>query len=165
MRRIISVVRTGKTTSRYCHALLIAFRRHFTLYDSGVYTENGEIEMPILLRLGRIAAELDMGHLFETQPNRKFLHPTQPNPTHESAGAGCSLVEIMHRTSTSMYLLTFCVRVMSPERHHWKPAAKAAAVMLRTLHVDGQSPASSAHRPRRAFALCRHIAGWTQACN
>jgi len=31
--------------------------------------------------------------------------------------------------------------------------------------VTLQSPASIARRPRRAFALCRHIAGWTQACN
>jgi len=46
--------------------------------------------------------------------------------------------------------------------------------------IDGQSPASqprnfenapitrqasSARRPHRAFALCRHIAGWAQACN
>ena len=37
-----------------------------------------------------------------------------------------------HRASTSMYSLTFCVRVMSPERHHWKPAVQAAAIMLRT---------------------------------
>ena len=37
-----------------------------------------------------------------------------------------------HRASTSMYSLTFCVRVMSPERHHWKSAVQAAAVMLRT---------------------------------
>jgi len=71
---------------------------------------------------------------------------------------------------------------MSPERHHWKLAVQAAAVMLRTPLVNGQSPASyprpfpiygaqfenalpvsrrspasSARRPRRAFALCRHI--------
>jgi len=31
---------------------------------------------------------------------------------------------------------------MSPERHHWKPAVQAAAVMLRTPAVDGQLPAS-----------------------
>jgi len=31
-----------------------------------------------------------------------------------------------------MYSLTFCVRVMLPERHQWKPAVQAAAVMLRT---------------------------------
>ena len=37
-----------------------------------------------------------------------------------------------HRASTSMYSLTFCVCVMSPERHYWKPAVQAAAVMLRT---------------------------------
>jgi len=41
-----------------------------------------------------------------------------------------------------MYSLTFCVRVMSPERHHWKPAVHSAAVMLRTPPVDGQLPAS-----------------------
>jgi len=64
-----------------------------------------------------------------------------------------------------MYSLTFCVRVMLPERHQWKPAVQAAAVMLRTRPVDRQSPASSARTSRRAFALCRHIVGWTQACN
>ena len=48
-----------------------------------------------------------------------------------------------YRVSTSMYLLTFCIRVMSPERHHWKPAVQAATIMLRTPPpIDGQSPAS-----------------------
>ena len=28
------------------------------------------------------------------------------------------LTKTRHRASTSMYSLTFCVRVMSPERHH-----------------------------------------------
>ena len=37
-----------------------------------------------------------------------------------------------HRASTSMYSLTFCVRVMLPARHQWKPAVHADAVMLRT---------------------------------
>ena len=46
------------------------------------------------------------------------------------------------RASTSMYSLTFCVRFLLPERHHWKPAVQSAAVMLRTPPVDGQSPAS-----------------------
>jgi len=42
-----------------------------------------------------------------------------------------------------MYSLTFCVRVMLPERHQWKPAVQAAAVMLTTPPpVGGQSPAS-----------------------
>jgi len=50
-----------------------------------------------------------------------------------------------------MYSLTFCVRVMSPERHHWQPAVEAAAVMLRTPPVDGQSPASEP----RALAIYR----------
>ena len=89
-----------------------------------------------------------------------------------------------HRVSTSMYSLTFCVRVMSPERHHWKPAVQAAAIMLRTpppsprllpvtgqpashahlpytvrnfenAAITGRSPASSARTPRRAFVLSR----------
>jgi len=49
-----------------------------------------------------------------------------------------------HRATTSMYSLTFCVRVMLPERRQWKPAVQAAAVMLRTHPppVHGQSPAS-----------------------
>ena len=40
-----------------------------------------------------------------------------------------------------MYSLTFCVRVMSPERHHWKPAVHTAAVMLR------MPPSTASHRP------------------
>jgi len=45
---------------------------------------------------------------------------------------GAPTITTRHRASTSMYSLTFCVRVMSPERHQWKPAVQAAAVMLRT---------------------------------
>jgi len=41
-----------------------------------------------------------------------------------------------------MYSLTFCVRFLLPELHQRKPAVQAAAVMLRTPPVDGQSPAS-----------------------
>jgi len=90
-----------------------------------------------------------------------------------------------------MYSLTFCVRFLLPERHQRKPAVQAAAVMLRTppstanhrrashAHfpytarnfenslrhppVSGQQRAQTP--PSRPFALCRHIAGWTQACN
>jgi len=90
-----------------------------------------------------------------------------------------------------MYSLTFCVRVILPERHQWKPAVQTAAVMLRTppstanhrqashVHfpytarnfenasrhplVTGQQWAQTP--PSRPFALGRHIAGWTQACN
>ena len=99
-----------------------------------------------------------------------------------------TIIVTRHRVSTSIYLLTFCIRIMLPERHQWKPAVQAAAVMLRSSPVDGQSPASqprplpiyailrmppvtrqspasSARRPRRAFTLCRHITGWTQAYN
>jgi len=87
---------------------------------------------------------------------------SNPRPSSRESNA----VTTGHRASTSTYSLTFCFRVMLPERHQWKPAVQAAAVMLRTPpSVDGQSTASSAHRPRRAFALCRHIAGWTQTCN
>ena len=48
-----------------------------------------------------------------------------------------------------MYSLTFCVRVMLPERHQWKPAVQAAAVMLRTPPPSTAShrPASHAHFP------------------
>ena len=47
-----------------------------------------------------------------------------------------------------MYSLTFCVRVMSSERHHWKPAVQAAAVMLRTPpSTASHRPASHAHFP------------------
>jgi len=46
-----------------------------------------------------------------------------------------------HTASTSMYSLTFCVRVTTPECHHWKPAVQAAAVMLRT------PPSTASHRP------------------
>jgi len=62
-----------------------------------------------------------------------------------------------------MYSLTFSVRVMLPERHQWKPAVRRSNV--ENAPVTCQSPGSSARRPRRAFALCRHIADWTQACN
>ena len=37
-----------------------------------------------------------------------------------------------HRASTSMHSLTFCVGVMLPECHQWKPAVQTTAVMLRT---------------------------------
>jgi len=37
---------------------------------------------------------------------------------------------------------------MLSERHQWKPAVHAAAVMLRTPTVTRQSLASSARRPR-----------------
>jgi len=47
-----------------------------------------------------------------------------------------------------MYSLTFCVRVVLPERHPSMASHRPAA-----------------RTPRRAFALCRHIVGWTQACN
>ena len=41
-----------------------------------------------------------------------------------------------------MYSLTLCVRVMLPERHQWKPAVQATAVMLRT-----PPPSTASHRP------------------
>ena len=56
-----------------------------------------------------------------------------------------------HRASTSMYSLTFCVRVMLPERHHGKPTVQAAAVILTTPPVDGQLPATPTSHIRRAI--------------
>jgi len=85
--------------------------------------------------------------------------------------------------------LTFCVRIMLPERHQWKPAVQTAAVMFRMLTprrrlVTGKPATATSHirrtilrmrlvtcqqraqtPPSRPFALCRYIAGWTQACN
>ena len=62
-----------------------------------------------------------------------------------------------------MYSLTFCVRIMLPERHQWEPAVQATTVMLRTPPVNGQQRAQTP--PSQPFALCRHIVGWTQACH
>jgi len=65
-------------------------------------------------------------------------HATTDLLTHGVASYGAlahvppTLIPTRHRANTSMYSLTFCVRVMLPERHHWKPAVEAAAVMLRT---------------------------------
>jgi len=68
-----------------------------------------------------------------------------------------------------MYSLTFCVRVMLPERHQWKPAVQAAAVMLRTPpSTASHRPVSHAHFPytpsnfentpvtRQSLASCAH---------
>jgi len=60
-------------------------------------------------------------------------------------------VKTRHRASTSMYSLTFCIRVISPERHHWKPAVQAATVMLRMPAVDAQSPASQPRPLAKVF--------------
>jgi len=62
-----------------------------------------------------------------------------------------------HRASTSMYSLTFCVRVMLPERHHWKPAVQAVAVMLATPPVDGQSPASQPRQLANLLYTARNV--------
>ena len=62
-----------------------------------------------------------------------------------------------HRVSTSMYSLTFCVRVMLPERHHWKPAVQAAAVMLRMPPSPLVTDQQRVRTPRKlGFALCCH---------
>jgi len=104
---------------------------------------------------------------------------------------GLKIIITRHRASTSMYSLTFCIRFLLPERHQRKPAVQAAAVMLRTppstanhwrashahfpytVHnfenAPRHPPVSGQQRvqtpPSRPFALCHHIAGWTQACN
>ena len=109
--------------------------------------------------------------------------------TNQPQSINQSICQLGIEASTSMYSLSFCVRVMLPERHQWKPAVQAATVMLTTppstashrpaSHADfpytarnfenapvtRRSPASRARTLRRAFALCHHIAGWTQACN
>ena len=46
----------------------------------------------------------------------------------------------------------------TPTSHIWR-------AILKMPPVTRRSAASSARTPRRAFALCRHIAGWMQACN
>jgi len=51
-----------------------------------------------------------------------------------------------------MYSLTFCVRVMLPERHHWKPAVQDAAVMLRTA----PPPSTASHRPAACADPAEH---------
>jgi len=42
-----------------------------------------------------------------------------------------------HKASTSMYSLTFCIRIVLPERQQWKPAVQTALVMLRMSPLDG----------------------------
>ena len=67
------------------------------------------------------------------------------------------LLKTRHRASTSMYSLTFCVRVMSSEYHHWKPAVQAATGMLRTpASPAGHQLAMLTHPRKREFALCCH---------
>jgi len=82
---------------------------------------------------------------FTLRPSLTFSYMGSVTARHSSSGQTLwrgTTNGTRHRASTSMYSLTFCVRVMSPERHHWKPAVQTAAVMLRTPPVDGQSPAS-----------------------
>jgi len=45
------------------------------------------------------------------------------------------------------------------------PTSHVRRTILRTPPVTRWLPASRACTPRRAFALCHHITGWTQACN
>ena len=44
----------------------------------------------------------------------------------------CNNNSNQHRASTSMYLLTFCIRFLLPKCHQWKPAVQTATIMLRT---------------------------------
>jgi len=60
-----------------------------------------------------------------------------------------------------MYSLTFCVCFLLPESHQRKPARNFENALCHPL-VSGQQRAQTP--PCRQFALCRHIAGWTQAC-
>ena len=76
-------------------------------------------------------------------------------------------IKTRHRASTSMYSLTFCVRFLSPERHQWK--ARSPDYRSNVENARRWRPVAGRRRaqtsPSRPFALCRHIAGWTQACN
>jgi len=52
-----------------------------------------------------------------------------------------------------MYSLTFCVRIMLPERQQWKPAVHTAAAMLRTAPprrrlVTGKPATATSHIQR-----------------
>ena len=62
-----------------------------------------------------------------------------------------------HRASTSMYSLTFCIRLLLPERHQRKPTVQAAAVMLRTPSLPPSMAnhwrASDAHFPYTAHSF------------
>ena len=91
------------------------------------------------------------------QYTKAFQQPADfPTAAHDAPSEqqiSCMIIEATrHRASTSMYSLTFCIRVMLPERHQWKPAVQATAVMLRTLPVDGQSQASQP-RPLPIYAV------------
>jgi len=50
-------------------------------------------------------------------------------------------------TASTEHSLTFCVRVMLPERHQCKPAVQAAPVMLST---SSHRPAARAHPAGRS---------------
>jgi len=89
-----------------------------------------------------------------------------------------------------MYSLTFCVRFCCQNAIRGSPQSSRHS-NVENAPVDGQSPASQPRPlpiygtqfwerphhpsvtgqqcaqtpPSRPFALCRHIAGWTQACN
>ena len=84
-------------------------------------------------------------HFFKNKQTRSLFSSIQMHGRKCSKLVGRNTsgvtVKTRHRASTRMYSLTFCVRVMSPERHHWKPAVQAAAVMLRT------PPSTASHRP------------------
>ena len=74
--------------------------------------------------------------------------------------------ETRHRASTNMYSLTFLrsrfvARTPEEARSPGRPSNVENAP--RNQSVSGQQRAQTAHS--RPFALCRHIAGWMQACN
>ena len=88
-----------------------------------------------------------------------------------------------HRASTSMYSLIFCVRFLLSEeaRSPGRRSNVENAPRRRPITGEPATPTSHTARnfentpvtrqqraqtpPSRPFALCRHIAGWTQACN
>jgi len=75
--------------------------------------------------------------------SRTLIYAKEANDFITLSSAGTLIIRHIASTSVygSRYSLTFCVRVMLPERHESKPAVQDAAVMLRT------PPSPASHRP------------------
>jgi len=98
----------------------------------------------VLPPTGSSLRKLDTGALLQTFPYRTVKIVFVLQRLHCEIGRTISDVDkpdgqtdrhtdkTRHRASTSMYSLTFCIRVMLPEHNQWKPVVQAAAVMLRT---------------------------------
>jgi len=103
-------------------------------------TQQGAAPVRCGCRLG-CTMWMHIGAIWGIRLNRPCAVAMRPHVKLRWASVIMTTTVTRHRASTSMYSLTFWVRVMSPERHHWKPAVQAAAVMLRT------PPSTASHRP------------------